>query len=375
MATDVTMDCDPVGAAGPRGLSEPELRRVVRSLLSVAGMSGEVDLVELRGGANNRVYRVDVDSRPSLVAKAFFRHDADSRDRLAAEYGFARFAAGRGVRALAQPIAADAASGVALFEFVPGRRLEAGEVDERAVGQALRFFAEVNHHRDDPAAADLPEAAEACFSIYDHLACVDHRVRRLTELAQCTEADEQAAWFARQELSGRWAHVQGRVFERARARGIGVEQELPRAMHCLSPSDFGFHNAILDDRGLLRFIDFEYAGWDDPAKMICDFFCQVRSPVPLSLFDDLADGVTAALRQGDSALKTRARLLLPVYQVKWCCILLNEFLTPGQARRRFAAGTQADGLVRDMAEIEARKQHQLAMARMALGRVAESEAA
>ena len=48
----------------------------------------------------------------------------------------------------------------------------------------------------------------------------------------------------------------------------------------LSPSDFGFHNALLGPDGKLCFIDFEYAGWDDPAKLICDFFCQPQTPVP-----------------------------------------------------------------------------------------------
>jgi hypothetical protein len=28
--------------------------------------------------------------------------------------------------------------------------------------------------------------------------------------------------------------------------------------------------------------------------------------------------------------------LLPVYRIKWCCILLNEFLEEGARRRRFA---------------------------------------
>ena len=41
----------------------------------------------------------------------------------------------------------------------------------------------------------------------------------------------------------------------------------------MSPSDFGFHNVIKKD-DFLYFIDFEYAGLDDPVKLICDFYCQ-----------------------------------------------------------------------------------------------------
>ena len=35
----------------------------------------------------------------------------------------------------------------------------------------------------------------------------------------------------------------------------------------------------------------------------------------------------------------RAAMLLPAYQVKWCCIMLNEFLRSEQARREFAQGS------------------------------------
>jgi thiamine kinase-like enzyme len=39
----------------------------------------------------------------------------------------------------------------------------------------------------------------------------------------------------------------------------------------VSPSDLGFHN-ILKYKKKLYFYDFEYAGLDDPIKLICDFF-------------------------------------------------------------------------------------------------------
>ena len=42
-------------------------------------------------------------------------------------------------------------------------------------------------------------------------------------------------------------------------------------MQVLSPSDFGFHNAILKESGDLVFLDFEYFGRDDPVKLMADF--------------------------------------------------------------------------------------------------------
>ena len=50
-----------------------------------------------------------------------------------------------------------------------------------------------------------------------------------------------------------------------------VEAELPVEQRTLSPSDFGFHNALRRPDGRVVFLDLEYFGWDDPAKMISDF--------------------------------------------------------------------------------------------------------
>jgi hypothetical protein len=39
---------------------------------------------------------------------------------------------------------------------------------------------------------------------------------------------------------------------------------------------------------------------------------------------------------GDDDLEKRVALLLPVYQTKWCCIMLNDFLPAGNQRRAFS---------------------------------------
>ena len=55
---------------------------------------------------------------------------------------------------------------------------------------------------------------------------------------------------------------------------------LGEADRVVSPSDFGFHNALRTEDGRLAFLDFEYAGWDDPAKLVCDFELQPAVPAP-----------------------------------------------------------------------------------------------
>src|SRR5262249_28106137 len=163
----------------------------------------------------------------------------------------------------------------------------------------------------------------------------------LGQVAGDTDVDGQAAALVATELVPAWEGVAARAARRAEELGMAADEEIRAADRCLSPSDFGFHNALLGADRRLRFLDFEDAAWDDPAKLICDFFCQPAVPAPREEYERFAAGVTADL--SDPAWhRARAALLLPAYRVKWCCILLNDFLSAGARRRRFAAADQPD---------------------------------
>ena len=118
--------------------------------------------------------------------------------------------------------------------------------------------------------------------------------------------------------------------------GKAPEPSLSLSNRCLSPSDFGFHNALIDEKGHATFLDFEYAGRDDPAKLICDFFCQPELAPPLPHYADFTGRLATALDLADEDL-WRARLLLNAYRIKWVCIMLNEFQSVGARRRAFAS--------------------------------------
>ena len=310
----------------------------VSTLLTTANIIGDFTLAPLPGGGNNRVYRVESAGGP-LLLKAYFHHPDDPRDRLATEFGFSQRVAHTG--RVPRPLASDPANHLGLYEFVAGRKLAAAEVSDNAVSQVIDFFRTIQN----PAAfADFQDASEACFSVSAHLATVDRRIARLAGVAG-EFAD--AIRFVRDELTPEW--------ERVRAAIPTPDTPLSPSNRCVSPSDFGFHNALLEADGKLRFLDFEYAGWDDPAKTVCDFFHQPAVPVPRTYLNSWLDAVSELVPDA-AAFRQRVAWLMPVYRVKWCCIMLNEFLPAGENRRAFAKGGDAD----------ARRREQLDKARAAL---------
>ena len=338
-------------------MTGPDPANVDRLTVS-AGHGPARELVPLAGGANNRVYRVETERGPALL-KAYLRHPDDPRDRLGTEFAFARFAWVADLRCIPRLLACDPAAGLGLFEFVDGQRPE--QASDALVNQAVEFVCALNAARWRPAAASLPFASEACFSLAEHLGIVARRVNRLAEFAPVSDLDREAILFVRRDLLRAWELVREQTQCTARADRLSLERPLDLPARCVSPSDFGFHNSLVTPGGRACFLDFEYAGWDDPAKLVCDFFCQPAVPVPGRHFDPFARALAGCFL--DPLFVTRARLLLPVYRIKWVCIILNEFLPRTTGRRLFSTGE----------ELEARKLRQLAIAQTALGAVHERE--
>ncbi|WP_156927069.1 phosphotransferase family protein [Azospirillum halopraeferens] len=328
---------------------DADTRRAVGNLLAAAGRTGPFELAAIAGGGNNRALRVDHDDGP-LFAKLYFHDPADTRDRLAAEFGFAAFAWARGVRALPQPLARDPMRRIGLYTHAPGARLPAGTVDATAVAAALAFHVDVNRHKDHPEARVLRPGSEACFSLADHLGVIDRRLRRLAAMQPADALHRDAIAFVEASMRPAAEVLHRHITDGARRLRLDPAEPLAEADRCLSASDFGFHNALIDDSGQFAFIDFEYAGWDDPAKVIGDFFSQVEVPVPETFLPAFADALAAGQTDPERE-RRRFDLLLPLYRLKWTCILLNDFLPAGDNRRRFARPDTDDG-VRRMAQLD-----------------------
>jgi Phosphotransferase enzyme family len=330
---------------------DPELLAFARQLASVAGRAVPIALTRLAGGKNNQVFRADMGQSEPLVLKRYFSDKRDTRDRLAAEWGFLQHAWSRGVRTIPQPLASDKAAQIGLYSFVPGRKLCAAELDAAQVDAAVDFVLAVNAAPRDPMV--LAPGSEACFSLAQHLETVERRVARLSQLDPEAPHTEAAQRFVAGTLLPKWAAARARIVRAADAAGLSLDRVLAAEECCLSPSDFGFHNALADDAGRLSFLDFEYAGRDDPAKLVSDFFCQPEIPVPLEFHARfvarLADGLGL-----DQAGRVRCNILLDAYRIKWTCIILNDFLPLGAARRAFAdAGQWAERCAAQLAKAAA----------------------
>jgi hypothetical protein len=298
-----------------------------------AGLDTPIGVESIMGGRNNRVFRVVFAAAPPVVLKWYHSDPNDLRDRLRAEWSFLTYASRLGIGNVPQPLAARPDAYTALYSFVPGSRTEI--VTPALSRQAAEFAIAINAKTAGEAPLDL--ASEACFSLADHLATIERRVARLDRLDDQFAPVDEVRKFVTRRLSPAWRALRAEIEHVAAKERIPLNNPVETTV--ISPSDFGFHNALVDAHGRVAFVDFEYAGRDDPSKLICDYFCQPDRPVPNVLYAEFVALLAAGLQLPDGAL-WRARILSPAYRIKWICIMLNEFSSVGARRRSFASSRE-----------------------------------
>lgn len=291
-------------------------------------------LLQVHGGGNNRVYRVQGGDGRAYALKTYYAGSGDGLRRLEAEYGGLQFLWGQGVRCVPEPVAIAPGDRCALFGWVDGGRAVVAQ--EPDIETALLFLRTLHDLSRRPAARALLSAREACLSAEELMQQLHLRRGRLMARAPFHGG---LAEFLRTEFDPALIAVTRDVRMAHEAADIPMGRELPAEDCTLSPSDFGFHNAVRRPDGTLTFVDFEYFGWDDPVKLVADFLLHPGMALSEAQRHRFAAGA-ASVFGGEPLYAWRLRLLFPVYALRWAMIVLNEFLPDQWRRRSYARGEQ-----------------------------------
>ena len=329
-------------------IPDNDLKKKINSLLSQSQLPNMKKVQPIQGGRNNKAYCVEVNDNQKYLLKSYYYQEG-MRDRLASEYDFLTYAWTEGIRNIPQPLAQNEEHKLGLYTFIDGKKPELKNITEKAIHQLITFWQALNQHKEK--AKNIINSSDCAFSIQENIASVQQRMDKLSTIDKTANIHQDVAEFYTQELLPAWERVQKHVKKKAAQLHLSTNEKTPQKDRFISPSDFGFHNTLLDGKGTFHFIDFEYAGWDDPAKMVCDIFCQPELPIAAKYFDTVMKYVVAMTSQPQKYLAL-ANIIYPICRIKFCCIILNEFIEEGFKRRQFSQSMHSK-----------RKQEQLALAK------------
>jgi len=284
------------------------------------------ELQPLRGGGNNCLYRVEIRSGAVYVAKHYASGSRRSAAALEREWRMLNFLHEAGIDRVPRPIASEPSYRLTLFSYIEGQSGETADLGEHDFQQAADFIRQLLSLDRKKPAQQLGLASEACFDIDGLITAIQQRRDFLRSLPGDIPDADRLQNFLGAEFDP--------AFDRCCA-GLKKSDSGYQLSRVLSPSDFGFHNALKDVDGRWHFLDFEFSGWDGFEKMIADFLLHPGMQLAVE-----QQGRLLALVAGHwPDCEASWRMMPTIYRLcalKWTLILLNEF-NPDRMRQRMLA--------------------------------------
>jgi hypothetical protein len=305
----------------------------------------ETSLTQLGGGINNSVFSCCSDNG-KWVIKAYPNENKDQQDRMNAEVDFLRYAAIAAPGCTPELIEIDKELRCIVMEYIPGdpylTKVEAPSIDHLRFGAS--FIDRLNRDLSLSREMIQLDAAEGFSALSRHIVSIQERFSLMnTEHIPLQAKEEANRMYSLLE-------IQINDVETKLASQIStgsIRDSIRTRDKWVSPSDFGFHNAIYHSNNII-FIDFEFAGWDDPAKTILDFWMQPRIQVPDSWLD-ISLRVLPQHQKRDFLRRLNAAA--DIFELKWASIVLS-ILNPSRYNQMLSDSTEEERIVFVLARLK-----------------------
>ena len=281
----------------------------------------------VKGRGNSSVYRIEMKSGREYAGKLYPDQTFDDRDRLVKETSAYRFLQLNEIKTVPAHIWSDKNLNFGLFEWIDGKGIT-GITDDQ-VNYATDFVMKLSELSKHTSHNRFNQASAACFS-GEMIEAQIHE--RYIAIRECSSSHSDLVDFLENYFSAALAEIMNRSMNNWPGNFGTV---LADEFQVLNPSDFGFHNALLTKDGL-KFIDFEYFGWDDPVKLTCDFLLHPGmelTDIQKTLWLEKMKEIFSF----DNNFQQRLAVSYCLYGLCWCLIILNVFITGRNGKKASSA--------------------------------------
>ena len=277
-------------------------------------------------GQNSRVYIVEDTKSVRYILKLYPISISKRQNRLTTEYEALTFLSENNITCVPKPLGLDKTLNLAIYQYIDGSPLISSEISNREIDEAINFVMELNrlskHHLAVP--NNIKNASEACFSTSEIIDTINQRLNRLKKIPLETVLYENLQGWLSQHFEPAFKIIQSWCELNLKKIQMSLDTQVEYSHRTLSSSDFGFHNALRKEDGSIVFLDFEYFGWDTPSKILSDFLLHPAMSLKTIHKTRFRKGILEGFNDY-SELSSLAKIVYPLWGLKWCTIILNEF--------------------------------------------------
>ena len=281
------------------------------------------DLKRIKAGSNSQSFYIEIKNEKRIL-KFYPSNDHLKRDRLGIELSFLQFLKNYDIKNVPSPILWDKSKGWMILSWLEGKPIKI--IKSEHIKLLVNFILELDNLKYKNEAKYLKNASEACFDINSHINSTRNRFLSIRIFLKDFNYPEvrHFNFFTKfiQYIDDEIKKIKSNYSNSSLNNELG--KKLNQNKKILSQSDVGFHNIFLLNNSELQFFDFEYAGWDDPHKLISDLILQPDNNVPLNFLKNLQPLIIKYVENRTDI--ERILLVMSIYRIKWLLIIFNKVL-------------------------------------------------
>lgn len=284
---------------------------------------------EINAGMNNKLFRLTDASGKSLLAKFYY---TDDRKRLQREYTAFEYLQSRKINFTPQVYLKNNRYHFAVYSYESGKTKKAEDMTINDLDKMLEFIFALHSNKFNEAKDIFPSAVMACFSYKDYLNNITFRLKKFNDYVRSKEVHPMVLSLINEQ------DIVGFVQEKLKATLTSMSEKdidtpIKDEEKKLWMVDFGPHNILFRPDNRLIFIDFEYFGWDDPARLIGDFVNHdVMQDLPHQHKQYFVESYKDKIKRQKNLLR-RIDKVITLVAIEWFTILLHS-ITPEKIKQR-----------------------------------------
>ena len=278
---------------------------------------------QIKGRGNSRVYKV-TKKKKKFALKIYPNKHLDERPRLKTEFSSLAFLHKNSILNVPKPVSKDINLNIGLYSWIEGKTVE--DTSKNHLDDCIDFVKLLNSLETQEEEFDL--ASQACLSGVE----LRRQIRKRLEKLISEGKDKNLNLFLVKSFSPLLKQIEQKYFKKWPLSS--KDTDLIKEKRILSPSDFGFHNALLRKNKGLCFLDFDYFGWDDPVKLVSDFYWHPAMDLTNKQRNYWIEATEKIFMEKDKDFNQRLMASMPFYGLRWILIILNEFLDNSLKIRR-----------------------------------------
>ena len=328
-------------------LGETDNKSLEKIVFAVTNKSPD-SIKLIKGRGNSKVFKIEF-GKDAFAMKIYPDKVYDNRPRLKTEFEALKLFQENSINNVPKPVFCNSDLNCGIYSWVDGKKIE--RITTRHIEKCVLFVRKLKALSDNNL-KKINLASETCLSGQDLKRQIFKRLSKLQDLSNEIELGS----FLKVSFVPLLERIMENYFEKWPASS--KKKELCHSKMILSPSDFGLHNALENNNGKIIFLDFDYFGKDDPVKLAADFYFHPGMKISKTNKTYWLSELTKIFGKEDKDFEGRLNFALPMYGLRWILIILNEFLSDVQKRRKHA-GLSGDFDLTTVKQTQLKKAQQL----------------